>query len=290
MPFKIAVASGKGGTGKTSISVQLFHALGKIHPSILVDCDVEEPNVGLFFPDAKILNTEVLNQQVANINPENCTFCRKCVEYCEFNAITVIPPVEYTKIDPSLCHSCGACLYACEDQAIFETPSELGLMKTFHIQDQNYLIEGQLKIGSPMQTTLIRSIKKKTPQNSSIIIYDAPPGTSCPVVETVSESDYIVLVTEPTPFGLHDLKLMVDLVNELNIPYGIVVNKAGLGFDKTHQYIKEEKLELLAEIPFSKTFASQYSKGELLKKDSQEFEDILTKLSLKLINKMNLHD
>lgn len=290
MPFRIAVASGKGGTGKTSISVQLFHALGKIHPSILVDCDVEEPNAGLFFPDAKILSTELINQQVANINPENCTYCRKCVEYCEFNAITVIPPVAYTKIDPTLCHSCGACLYACQDQAIFETASELGLMKTFHIQDQNYLIEGQLKIGSPMQTTLIRSIKNKTPQNSSIIIYDAPPGTSCPVVETVSESDYIVLVTEPTPFGLHDLKLMVDLVKELKIPYGIVVNKAGLGFDITHQYIKEENIELLAEIPFSKTFASQYSKGELLKKDSQEFEYILSKLSLKLIDKMNLHD
>ncbi|NPD46343.1 MULTISPECIES: 4Fe-4S binding protein [unclassified Lentimicrobium] len=290
MPFKIAVASGKGGTGKTSISVQLFHALGRVHPSFLVDCDVEEPNDGLFFPDAKIISTEIINQQVANINSENCTYCQKCIEYCEFNAITVIPPVEYTKIDPSLCHSCGACLYVCQDQAIFETDSELGKMKTYHIEAQNYLIEGLLKIGSPMQTSLIRSLKKLTPQNSSIIIYDAPPGTSCPVVETISESDYIVLVTEPTPFGLHDLKLTVELVKELDIPFGIIVNKAGLGFDKTHQYIKEKNIELLAEIPFSKTFASQYSKGELLKKGSHEFEDILSNLSIKLINKMNQHD
>ena len=237
-----------------------------------------------------MISTEVIHQQVANINTENCTYCRKCVEYCEFNAITVIPPVKYTKIDPSLCHSCGACLYACQDQAIFETNSELGLMKTYHIQNQNFLIEGLLKIGSPMQTSLIRSIKKQTPQNSSIIIYDAPPGTSCPVVETISESDYIVLVTEPTPFGLHDLKLTIGLVKELNIPFGIIVNKAGLGYDKTHQYIKQENLELLAEIPFSKTFATQYSKGELLNKGAQEFEDLLKNLSLKLTNKMYPHD
>lgn len=289
MPYKIAIASGKGGTGKTSVSVQLFLELSKKQSCTLVDCDVEEPNDRLFFPEAELQTEETINQMVANIDVEKCTFCRKCVEYCEFNAISVIPPLQYAKVDASLCHSCGACLYACEDGAVFETAFEIGKMKSYKINN-HLMLEGLLKIGSPMQTILIRSLKQKTPQDASIIIYDAPPGTSCPVVETIADSDYIILVTEPTPFGLHDLKLTVDLVQDMNMPFGIVINKSGLGYDKLHEFISDNHLELLAEIPFSKTFAEHYSKGEILKMEDKIHTEIFEKLSSKLINKQRLHD
>lgn len=289
MPFKIAIASGKGGTGKTSVSVQLFLELSKKQSCTLVDCDVEEPNDRLFFPKAELQTEETINQLVANIDTEKCTFCRKCVEYCEFNSISVIPPLQYAKVDASLCHSCGACLYACEDGAVFETAFEIGKMRSYKINN-NLMLEGLLKIGSPMQTSLIRSLKKKTPQDASIIIYDAPPGTSCPVVETIADSDYIILVTEPTPFGLHDLKLTVDLVQDMNMPFGIIINKSGLGYEKLHEFINDKHLELLAEIPFSKSFAKHYSKGDIVNMNDQSYTEIFEKLSSKLMKKKRLHD
>lgn len=289
MPFKIAIASGKGGTGKTSVSVQLFLELSKQQSCTLVDCDVEEPNDRLFFPKAVLQKEEAIHQMVANINIEKCTFCRKCVDFCEFNAIAVIPPLKFAKVDASLCHSCGACLYACKDDAIYETAFEIGKMRSYRVQN-NLMLEGLLKIGSPMQTMLIRSLKKKTPQEASVILYDAPPGTSCPVVETIADSDYVILVTEPTPFGLHDLKLTVDLVQDMKLPFGIIINKSGLGYDKIHEFIKDQNLELLAEIPYSKSFAAHYSKGELLNMNNKAYTDIFEELSSTLIKKTMLHD
>lgn len=286
MPYKIAIASGKGGTGKTSISVNLFHSLKQSAATTLVDCDVEEPNDLIFFPSSQKINSEEIHLQVAQIDNEKCTYCRRCVDWCEFNAITVIPPVSYTKIDPQLCHACGACLHACKDEAIIEVPHLIGEVHQYQIAENGYLEEGNLRIGSPMQTSLIRALKKNISLNTEYIIFDAPPGTSCPVVETISDTDFIVLVTEPTPFGLHDLKLMIDLLKEVQIPFGVVINKAGLGFQETYDYLKENQIEILAEIPFSKEYAALYSTGDILNQQPEEIKKIYSELSQKLIFKL----
>jgi MinD superfamily P-loop ATPase len=290
MPYKIAIASGKGGTGKTSISVNLFHSFNQIYPTTLVDCDVEEPNDLIFFPSSKKKGSTDIQLKVAQIDNEKCTYCRKCVDWCEFNAITVIPPVSYTKIDTQLCHACGACLHACPHEAIFEVDHQIGEVHQYQLSPNGFLEEGNLKIGSPMQTSLIKALKKNLNSDAEVVLFDAPPGTSCPVVETISDTDYIVLVTEPTPFGLHDLKLMIDLLKEVKIPFGVVVNKAGLGFQDTYQYLIENHIELLAEIPFSKDYASLYSTGDILNNRPEEFENIYQQLSHKITQKLKEHE
>lgn len=274
MPYKIAIASGKGGTGKTTVSVNLLTYLqkvteGRVH---LVDCDVEEPNDLLFFPKASMISSEVVTKLVPEIQTDKCTYCGRCAEYCEFNAIAIIPSREYIKVDTDLCHSCGACVVACEDEAIVEIEKEIGQVSFYASSDGAQLAEGRLKIGSPMQTMLIKALKKRIPLDDAIIIYDAPPGTSCSAVETISDVDYLILVAEPTLFGLHDLKLMVELSQNLNVPFGLVINKAGLGDDAIYQYIKDEDLDLLGEIPFSKDYASLYAKGDIVDNVPEEIE------------------
>lgn len=287
MAKKIAIASGKGGTGKTTISVNLFRILSREQLCSLVDCDVEEPNTPLFFPQLPMPLEQEVALKVAQIDPEKCTLCRKCVAWCEFNAITVIPPVSFARIDESLCHSCGACLYACSDGAIFEKPSTIGHIHSYPMQFGNNLQVGNLKIGSAMQTSMIRELKRKSLNPEGITIYDAPPGTSCPVVETMSGADLVILVTEPTPFGLHDLTLAVDLVRELAIPFGVVINKAGLGFSQIYDYLTAEKIELYGEIPFSKSYASLYSNGTILTEIPDEMEAIYLMMAQKILQKLS---
>ena len=253
----------------------------------LVDCDVEEPNTPLFFPQLPMPLEQEVALKVAQIDPEKCTLCRKCVAWCEFNAITVIPPVSFARIDESLCHSCGACIYACSDGAIFEKPSTIGHIHSYPMQFGNNLQVGNLKIGSAMQTSMIRELKRKSLNPEGITIYDAPPGTSCPVVETMSGADLVILVTEPTPFGLHDLKLAVDLVRELAIPFGVVINKAGLGFSQIYDYLTAEKIELYGEIPFSKSYASLYSNGTILTEIPDEMEAIYLMMAQKILQKLS---
>ncbi len=265
MSFKIAIASGKGGTGKTTVSVNLFkwiiqHWTEKVQ---LVDCDVEEPNDHIFLPEYLLSHQQEVTQLIPKIDLNNCTFCRKCVDWCEFNAIVVIPPVQFAEVNNSLCHSCGACLIACEDDAMIEYPHPIGKANFYKNGNGSGLLEGVLKIGSSMQTMLIGEIKKLADSEAEVIIFDSPPGTSCPVVESVADSDYVILVTEPTPFGLHDLKLTVDLIRELKIDFGVIVNKSGLGTDDIYEYLENENIELLGKIPFDKEYASNYAKGDL---------------------------
>jgi MinD superfamily P-loop ATPase len=212
------------------------------------------------------------------------------VEYCEFNAIVVIPPVEFAEVNKSLCHSCGACAAACSFDAIIEKPFKIGEYQMYQNTIGNGLVEGKLEIGSAMQTMLIRKLKKQISDKHDIIIYDAPPGTSCPVVETISDSDYVILVTEPTPFGLYDLKLMVALMNEINISYGVIINKSGLGYDATYNFLMSEKIELLGNIPYMKEYASLYSNGDLLSNIPPEMEKTYTNIIHKLENKLTLYE
>lgn len=270
--LKVSVASGKGGTGKTTVAVGLFNAIqqrGKYSP-LLVDCDVEEPNDKIFLSMAKINKSLAVTKKIAKIDITKCTYCRKCLEYCEFNAIVIIPPVEFAEVNSDLCHSCGACLFACPDDAISEIDEAIGEVSFFTQEERTVLLEGRLKIGSSMQTMMIRDLKRHIPEDHEIVILDAPPGTSCPVVETISDTDFIILVTEPTPFGLHDLKLMLELVNEIKIPHAVVINKAGIGDDKVKKLLKERNIPLLAEIPYSKDFAAQYANGKISQSDPNE--------------------
>lgn len=279
-PLKIAVASGKGGTGKTTVSVNLFYFMEKYfgRPVHLADCDVEEPNAALFLDNQKILFEEQVSQLIPEINTDICTFCRKCAEWCEFSAITIVGRQQFTSVDASLCHSCGACIAACDFGAIIEKPHPLGVITHTGSAVDHTLTTGRLVVGSSMQTMLIRELKKRTSKSKGIIIYDAPPGTSCPVVQTVSDVDYVILVTEPTPFGLHDLKITVELMLSLQKHFGVIVNKAGLGSTELYQFLEEQNIRLLGEIPFSREYAASYAEGKILEGLLPGMEEIYRKI------------
>ena len=287
MSTKIAVASGKGGTGKTTVAVNLYQLLNREYQNktLLVDCDVEEPNDMLFFPEARLAGENTIFQEIPGIDTSRCTFCRKCAEYCEFNAIVVIPPAGFAEVNSSLCHSCGACTVACQEDAIWVRDEPIGTIKKYEEISGTEIMEGRLKIGSAMQTMVIRSLKRDIPADEKLVILDAPPGTSCPVVETVSVADFIILVTEPTPFGMYDLKLMIALVRELNKPFGVVINKADIGNRDLFQYLEKEDIEIISEIPFSKAYASQYARADLFQKTPAEIDQAFRKIIANLSTK-----
>lgn len=264
--MKIAIASGKGGTGKTTVAINLYYFLSKAldNQVQLIDCDVEEPNAALFFENIITSTAKDEYTLLPEIDTAKCTYCKKCVEWCEFNAITLIKNLAFAEINADLCHSCGACLLACKHKAIIEKPNPLGTISEFDTGFGLGLTEGRLKVGSAMQTALIKKVKQQASKKQAVSIFDAPPGTSCPVVETVSDADYVILVSEPTPFGVHDLKLAVDLLEELKKPFGVIVNKAGLGNDEIYDFLHEKHIHCIAKLPFSEQYATQYSKGELL--------------------------
>ncbi|MDM8158567.1 ATP-binding protein [Labilibaculum sp. K2S] len=266
MAFKIAIASGKGGTGKTTFAVNLFSSINEhwTRSVQLIDCDVEEPNDLLFFRNFYVESEKLTEQVIPKIDTSKCTFCKKCEEYCEFNAIVMIPSMQYAVVNKDLCHSCGACFVACQFDAIYETTNAIGTVTNYNIGNDLSLMEGNLRVGSPLQTMLIKDLKKNLVGEHDILIYDAPPGTSCPVVETISDADFVILVTEPTPFGVYDLKLTVDLLREVNKPFGVFVNKAGLGDSEVYEFLKAENIDLLGEIPFSKEYAGLYAKGKIV--------------------------
>jgi len=284
--MKIAIASGKGGTGKTTLAVNLYYFLSKkLGENVrLIDCDVEEPNDILFFNFAQKKQAEEVFTLVPQIDTATCTFCKKCSEWCEFNAITIVKNLEFAEVNYDLCHSCGACSVACEFDAITEHQRPLGVISKYFTGFGAGVIEGRLEIGSALQTSLIKSVKKYAGKPKQITLFDAPPGTSCPVVETISDADYIILVTEPTPFGLYDLQLTVDLIRELEIPFGVIVNKANLGNDQVYIYLEENNIELIGKIPFSKEYASRYSQGNLLQNIPEELADYYQNIAEKLLN------
>lgn len=261
--MKIAIASGKGGTGKTLVATNLFNIIQKSGEAVdLIDCDAEEPNDQQFIHGA-VANEEMVTQRIPVIDKDACTFCGKCQEYCQYNAIILLPEVQHIQVIEDLCHDCGACSYACKANAITERSKPIGTITRYELENDCALIESQIEIGVYSPVPLINQAIKSSPDNQ-LVILDSPPGTSCPFISTVSNADFVVLVTEPTPFGLNDLRLAVDTLTQLRKPFGVIINRAGLGDDKIYHYIKENNILLLAEIPFDRRIAEYYSKGQLI--------------------------
>jgi len=267
----ISVASGKGGTGKTTVAVNM--ALSVQEPVQLLDCDVEEPNAHIFVkPHIDAVRPVYI--PMPEIDHALCDRCGKCAKFCQFHAIAVV--AERAMVFPQLCHGCGGCRLVCPNKAIAEVNREVGVIKTGTAERMDFAY-GELSLGEPMPGPLIRELKRNVKRNCLVII-DAPPGTSCPVIESVYGTDYCILVTEPTPFGLHDLKLMVDLLREIGIPFGVVVNRAGIGDRKVYEYCEKEDVPILLEIPFDRKIAELYSQGTPFITQMHEWKDRLASL------------
>jgi len=253
----ISVASGKGGTGKTTVSTNLALSIGS--QVQLLDCDVEQPNAHLFL-NPVFDRTETVTTPVPEIDMDKCTFCRKCAEICEFKAIVVVGETALTFEE--LCHSCGGCMAVCPENAITEKGRELGILQKGHYNGIEF-IHGKLRVGEAMSPPLIRKVLSFA-DPGKLTIVDAPPGTSCPVIETMKAADFVLLVTEPTPFGLYDLKLAVGAAKILNIPCGLVINRSDMGDEKVKEYAAMENLAILMEIPFDRRIAEAYSRGDMI--------------------------
>jgi MinD superfamily P-loop ATPase len=271
----ISVASGKGGTGKTTVATNLALSLNNVQ---FLDCDVEEPNAHIFLRP-HIKKRYPITIPVPQVDLSKCNFCGKCAQVCAYNAIAVIK--DKVLIFPELCHGCGACSYLCPQKAIKEVGREIGIIE---IGDRDGVDfgHGRLNIGEAMSPPLIRAVKECI-DSSRIVIIDAPPGTSCPVIESVKDSHFCLLVTEPTPFGLHDLKLAVQTLKELKIPFAVVINRSDLGDQGVDDYCKTEGIPILMRIPFKKEIAIAYSKGitivEALPEYKREFVGLFEKIN-----------
>ncbi len=262
----ISIASGKGGTGKTTIATNLAVSLGT--DVNLLDCDVEEPNDHIFIqPD--INYTERVSLKVPHVDMNKCSLCGLCQEICQFQAIVVVGKTVLTF--PELCHSCGGCMEVCSEDAITEVDREIGVFESGSRNGLEFAY-GRIFVGQVMAVPVIERVKDAV-QPDKINIIDAPPGTSCPVISSVKNTDFVILVTEPTPFGLNDLKLAVGMVKILNIPHGIIINRSDLGDDKVKEYAKEENIPILMEISFSRQIAETYSQGKLLIEELPDWKE-----------------
>lgn len=255
--MKIAIASGKGGTGKTTVSVSLARTMGV--PVQLLDCDVEEPNAHLFLKGNKV-KEEIVTIPIPQVDEALCNGCGECSKFCEYTAIVTFGTAPL--IFPEMCHGCGGCTRVCPTKAISEVGRRIGVVETRR-SENIMLISGRLDVGVAMAPPLIRAVKERL-QNNMPAVLDAPPGTSCPVIAAIRDADMVLLVTEPTPFGLNDLSLAVDMVRELHIPFGVIVNRMGSGDDRIHAYCAKENIPLLLEIPDDRKIAESYSRGILM--------------------------
>lgn len=251
--MKIAVASGKGGTGKTSIAINLALSLGEAQ---VLDCDVEEPNVHIFLKPEKTQSFPV-ELMVPRILDDRCDYCGECARFCQFNALFVVG--ETAMVFPEICHSCGGCSIVCPRDAIVEEPRQVGIVYKGSCCGLE-LVYGELNVGEPMAVPIIAAVKEHMNQERTVII-DSPPGCACPVVESVYGSDYCIMVTEPTPFGLHDLQIATEVVRQLQIPVGVVVNFAGIGDKGVYRFCEEEGIPILMEVPYDRRIAELYSRG-----------------------------
>lgn len=272
----IAVASGKGGTGKTTVAVNLALSIDN---ALLFDCDVEEPNDHLLI-QPRINEKKPVYVTVPNIKEEKCTFCGDCAKFCKFNALFVAKGT--IMVFPQLCTSCEGCKIVCKNDAIIYKTREIG-EKISGISDDVELVFGQLNIGEPMAIPVIKAVKNAIlSEKKNNIIVDSPPGTTCPVIETVHGTDFVLLVTEPTPFGLHDLTIAVDAIKKLHVPFGVIINQADIGDLRVKDFCKKNSIPVLMEIPYNRKIAELYSIGKPFVKEmsewKQKFKDLFKKI------------
>lgn len=267
----VAVASGKGGTGKTTVSVNMARAMES--PVLLLDCDVEEPNCNLFLGGERT-SGETVSIPIPEVDEGACKHHGDCQRICEYNAILSLPTS--TMVFPDLCHGCGGCTLACPEKAIREVEKRVGVINRISAGRIN-LVEGRLDVGVALATPVIRELKKFIVKDHSVIL-DAPPGTSCPVVSTIQGCDFVVLVTEPTPFGLNDLALAVDMVRETGVPFGVVVNRMGIGDNRVHEFCRSQAIPIMLEIADDRRIAEAYSKGMLVVDALPEYSEVFRNL------------
>ncbi len=277
--MNIAVASGKGGTGKTTVATNLALSLGNVQ---FIDCDVEEPNANIFIK-AEIKESENVTVKIPEIDKEKCDYCGKCSEFCAYNALAVVP--SNVLVFPELCHSCGGCELVCPEDAVNWHERTIG--KVEHGKNKGIdFFQGLLNVGEMQAIPVIKALKRKVDSSKNVII-DVPPGTSCPVIESIGGSDYCILVAEPTPFGLHDLKLAVEVVRHLNIPFGVIINRDGIGDKKVEIYCPNENIPILLKIPERRKIAHLYSKGIALVSESYEWHEMFVQVFNQIQQEVN---
>lgn len=280
----IAVASGKGGTGKTFFATNLFYTLyNQGIPCQLVDCDAEAPNTLIFFQAKQLAATHV-TQNIPVIDANRCTFCGQCVEYCQNNAIFMLPNFRAIKVMDELCHGCGACSVACKFGAVEEKPFILGQVSTHSLNGKTDIIEAKMKIGGMTPVPVIKAAIRSIDRSAEFVILDAPPGTSCPFIHTVNAADFVVLVTEPTPFGLSDLRQSTEVLKEMDKPFGVVINRAGIGNEEVEAFLQQEHIPLLAKIPYAREIAGSYSNGIIVSEIDAEFRQQIAGITQKITN------
>ena len=267
----VAVASGKGGTGKTTVSAAL--ALSAEGPVSFLDCDVEEPNAGIFL-SAEKPDEQPVEVSVPAVDAEKCTGCGACASFCRFNALAMVS--RKVLVFPELCHGCGGCTLVCSSQAITERGERIGVIRRGMVGSISFA-DGCLDVGRAMSPPLIRALKKGICR-SGLTIIDSPPGTSCPMVTAVKGADYVLLVTEPTPFGLHDLKLAVLTMRETGIPFGVIINRSDAGDDRVVRWCDEQNIRILMQIPEDRRVAEAYSRGKSILEADGAYRERFTEL------------
>ena len=269
--LKIAVLSGKGGTGKTLVSVNLAYTAKK---ALYLDCDVEEPNGHLFFkPDN--LTKEDVSVKIPYVNDYLCNGCRKCVEFCKFNALAYIN--NKVKVFSEVCHSCGGCIEVCPESAISEINKSIGKIEKGNLEDVT-VVSGILNTGEASGVPIIKAMIDDKNINEQVTIVDCPPGSACIVMESIKDADYCLLVAEPTLFGSHNLKMVYDLVRLFKKPFGVVLNKAQDGFNPSKEFCENNKIKILSEIPFDAELGKLNSDGKIVSKENRRYHDLFAKL------------
>jgi len=276
--MRIAIASGKGGTGKTTLSTNLASFLGESESVVLVDLDVEEPNSNLFL-NGELLRSEDKMKMIPHWDSHSCTLCNQCIDICNFHALISI--ANEILILPNLCHSCYACSELCPTHSLPMEAQKMGELRHFLTHKIDF-VEGRLNIGEEQAVSLIAQTKKYVEKHfgdETLKLYDSPPGTSCPVIESIKDADFVILVTEPTPFGLHDLNLAVETTRALGKAFGVVINRDGMGNNDVEAYCQKENIVILAKIPHRIEIAKLYSAGKLIYNEVAAFKDALEKIA-----------
>ncbi|MFO8034676.1 MAG: ATP-binding protein [Candidatus Bipolaricaulota bacterium] len=279
--MRIAIASGKGGTGKTTVAVSLALALRQAGPVQLVDCDVEEPNDHLFLRP-ELSKRESVELLVPQVDEDKCTRCRACADACRYGALAVIE--KGVLVHSELCHGCGLCAMVCPEGAITEVPRTIGWIDLGRGKGLDFL-QGMLNVGEPMASPIIKQLKDRSNPNQ-LTILDVPPGTGCPVIAALKGADFALLVAEPTPFGLHDLKAAVEVSYALALPVGVVVNRHGIGTDQVDRYCEQEGIPVLLRIPMDRRIAAAYARGEPLVEAFPEWKEPLIELHSSITNRV----